>query len=117
MIFYHYSLAGTLFLYNYTCPFAAPLLNCLYVTAITSAETSAVRMSDTGMEYRTPSKPKNVGRRSANPTPSTISRTIDRIVDAIALPIACRKMKVALLTQVKTIMHRYIRKARMAKSV
>ena len=70
------------------------------------AEMTAVRISDSGMEYSTPSNPKNRGRRSASPTPNTISRTIESNVDSTARPIACRKMKVALLMQAKTIIHK-----------
>ena len=73
---------------------------------MTTADNAAVRISEQGMEYRTPSRPKNRGSSSAKPTPNRISRTMDRAVDAAALPMACRKMKDALLTQAKTIMQR-----------
>lgn len=63
-------------------------------------------MSETGMEYKIPSKPKKIGRSSAKPTPNTTSRIIDNAVDAAALPMACRKMKQALFTQAKIIMHK-----------
>ena len=56
------------------------------------AEMTAVRISDTGMEYSTPSSPKKIGRSSAKPTPKTISRTIESMVEAAAFPIACKKM-------------------------
>ncbi|CDC61344.1 unknown [Clostridium sp. CAG:448] len=63
-------------------------------------------MSDTGMDQSTPESPKKRGKSRANPTPNTISRTMESRVDSTALPIACKKMKVALLTQARTIMHR-----------
>ena len=47
-----------------------------------------VRMSDSGIEYKTPSSPKKRGSSRANPTPNTISRTIDKTVDSAAFPIA-----------------------------
>lgn len=59
-----------------------------------------------GMEYSTPSSPKNRGSSRAKPTPNTTSRTMDRAVDSAALPMACKKMKQALLTQARMIMHR-----------
>lgn len=62
--------------------------SCLYVATIMTADTTAVRISDTGMEYNTPSRPKNIGRRSAKPTPNTISLIMDSAVDAAAFPIA-----------------------------
>ena len=65
-----------------------------------------VRTSETGMEYSTPSSPKDNGNSSAKPTPNTTSRNMDSSVDASALPTACRKMKQALFTQASTIMHR-----------
>ena len=43
---------------------------------------------------------------SAKPTPNTISRTIESMIDANALPIACKKMNAALFTHAKIIMHR-----------
>ena len=46
----------------------------------------AVRRSDTGMEYSTPSSPKKTGSKNANPTPKTISRIIDSRVEDTALP-------------------------------
>lgn len=76
-----------------------------------------VRISDTGMEYSTPSRPKNTGSSRAKPTPNTTSRNMDNSVDESALPTACKKMKHALLTQARIIMQRYVRKALMAKSV
>ena len=69
------------------------------------------------MEYSTPSSPNQTGSSSAKPTPNTTSRIMDSTVDSTALPMACKKMKQALLMQAKIIMHRYTRKARMAKSV
>ena len=36
-----------------------------------NAEIKKVRISETDMEYSTPSKPKNIGRSSAKPTPNT----------------------------------------------
>ena len=71
-----------------------------------TAEMINVRISDTGMEYSTPSRPKNTGSSSAKPTPNTTSRNMDSSVDENALPTACRKMKHALLTQASTIMQR-----------
>ena len=65
-----------------------------------------VSASDTGMEYSTPSNPKNWGSSSAKPTPKRISRIMDRAVEAAALPMAWRKMKAALFTQAKITMHR-----------
>ena len=49
-----------------------------------------VRESETGMEYKTPSSPKNKGRIKANPTPNTTSRIMDRAVEAAAFPMACK---------------------------
>lgn len=40
---------------------------------------------------------------------------MDSSVDESALPSGCKKMKHALLTQARIIMHRYVRKALMAK--
>ena len=71
-----------------------------------TAEMINVRISDTGMEYSTPSRPKNTGSNSAKPTPNTTSRNMDSSVEVSALPTACRKMKHALLTQASTIMQR-----------
>ena len=71
-----------------------------------TAEIRKVRISDTGMEYSTPSKPKNTGSSRAKPTPNTTSRNMDSSVEASALPTACRKMKHALLTQARIIMQR-----------
>lgn len=70
------------------------------------AEMIKVRISDTGMEYSTPSKPKNTGSNKAKPTPNTTSRNIDSSVDVSALPTAYKKIKHALLTQASTIMQR-----------
>ena len=77
----------------------------------------AVKASDTGIEYKTPSRAKNLGKTNAKATPNTMSRTIESSVDSIAFPIACIKIKVALLIHAKIIMQRYIRKAFIAKSV
>lgn len=66
------------------------------------------RKSDKGIEYRTPLSPNFIGSKSANPTPNIISLTIDNIVDSSALPIACKKIKHALLTQANIIIQRYI---------
>ena len=55
---------------------------------MTDAERINVRISDTGIEYRTPSRPKKAGRMMASPTPNTISLTTDSIVESAALPIA-----------------------------
>ena len=65
-----------------------------------------VKISESGMEYNTPSSPKKRGSKSAKPTPNTISRIMESAVDSAALPIACRKIKEALFTQAKTTMHR-----------
>ena len=70
------------------------------------AEMIKVRISDTGMEYSTPSNPKNTGSNRAKPTPNTTSRNMDSSVDVSALPTACKKIKHALLTQASTIMQR-----------
>ena len=70
------------------------------------AEMIKVRISDTGMEYKTPFNPKNSGSSSAKPTPNITSRNMDSSVEASALPTACRKMKQALLMQARIIMHR-----------
>lgn len=70
------------------------------------AERTDVKTSETGIEYNTPSSPKKSGSRSANPTPNTISRTMESMVDAAALPIACKKIKVALLMHAGIIMQR-----------
>ena len=40
--------------------------NCLYVRIIRNKATAKVIISDTGMEYSTPSRPKNRGRITAN---------------------------------------------------
>ena len=85
--------------------------NFLYVTTIIKAATINVSISDIGMEYSTPSSPKNTGNINANPTPKTISLTMDSAVEATAFPIACKKINVALFTQAKIIMHKYMRKA------
>lgn len=69
---------------------------------MTAAEIKAVRASENGIDHRTPSRPKKAGSRRAKPTPKSISRDIDRAVEAAALPMACRKIKAALLTQAKT---------------
>ena len=58
------------------------------------------------MEKSTPSSPKNSGRTRAKPTPKTISRTMESSVEDTALPMACRKIKQALLTQASTTMQR-----------
>ena len=71
-----------------------------------TAEIRNVRISETGMEYKTPSSPKNTGSSSAKPTPNTTSRNMDSSVEDNALPTACKKMKQALFTQASTIMHR-----------
>ena len=76
-----------------------------------------VSASDTGIEYSTPSRPKNRGSSSAKPTPNTTSRTIDSAVDSSALPMAWRKMNVPLFTVASGSMHRYTRNAFTAKSV
>ena len=78
----------------------------LYVLAITAAESRAVRASERGIDQRTPSRPRKRGRSRAKPTPKTISRTIESIVDEAALPIAWRKMNAALFTQAKTTVQR-----------
>ena len=69
-------------------------------------DNTAVRISETGMEYSTPSSPKNTGSISAKPTPKTISRTMESMVEAKALPIACKKINAALFTQANTVMQR-----------
>lgn len=74
-------------------------------------------MSDTGIEYSTPSRPKTIGRASAKPTPNTISRIMERAVDAAAFPIACRNINVALFTHAGISMHKYILKALTANAV
>ena len=71
-----------------------------------NTEIKKVRTSDTGMEYRTPSSPKNTGSSRANPTPNTTSRNRESMVEASALPTACKKMKQALFTQARIIMQR-----------
>ena len=68
--------------------------------------TRKVSRSDTGMEYSTPSSPNHSGSTRAKPTPKITSRIMDRAVEAAALPLAWRKMKQALFTQAKIIMHR-----------
>ena len=65
-----------------------------------------VKISDTGMEYRTPSNPKNIGNNKAKPTPNTISLTMESIVDSAAFPMACKKMKQDLFTQAKINIHK-----------
>lgn len=50
------------------------------------AEIKKVRASDTGMDQSTPSRPRNRGSSRANPTPNTISRTMDSTVDSRASP-------------------------------
>ena len=59
------------------------------------------------MEKSTPSRPKKRGRSRAKPTPNTTSRTMERMVDSRAFPMACRKMKQALFTQARIIRQRY----------
>ena len=80
--------------------------SCQYALAMMSRETTSVSTSDTGMEYSTPSRPNQMGSSRAKPTPNRISRIMDSAVDYTALPMACRKMKAALLTQANTTMHR-----------
>ena len=58
------------------------------------------------MEYKTPSSPQNMGSKTANPTPNATSRSIESAVDAAAFPMACKKMKHALLMQAIIIIHR-----------
>ena len=84
---------------------------------ITIAESIAVSKSETGIEYNTPSSPKNRGNIIAKPTPNTISRTIESKVDERALPIACKNINAVLLMQAKIIIQRYILNAFTAKSV
>lgn len=67
---------------------------------------TAVKISETGIEYRTPSSPKNTGSMRAKPTPKIISLTMESMVEAMAFPIACKKINAALLMQAKIIMHR-----------
>lgn len=61
------------------------------VRMMITTERTAVRISETGMEYSTPSSPKKSGSRSAKPTPNTISRTMERRVEAAALPHGLQK--------------------------
>lgn len=49
-----------------------------------------VSKSEIGIEYSTPSKPNQIGSNSAKSTPNKISRTIESIVDSIALPSDCK---------------------------
>ena len=65
-----------------------------------------VKISDIGIEYRTPSNAKKSGSNNAKPTPNTTSRIIERSVEATAFPIVCRKIKQALLIHARMIMHR-----------
>lgn len=71
-----------------------------------NTEITKVKISETGIEYSTPSRPKNTGSSRAKPTPNTNSRNMESSVDASALPTACKKIKHALLTQAKIIMQR-----------
>ena len=57
-------------------------------------------------ENKTPSSPQNRGSKTANPTPNTTSRSMESAVDAAAFPIACKKIKHALLIQAITIIHK-----------
>ena len=82
----------------YPSPYTDSEDNRLYVSTMSTADAAAASMSDTGIEYNTPSSPKKTGSSSASPTPNTISRAIDSSVEAAALPIACRKMNAALFT-------------------
>ena len=76
------------------------------VARIRHSAMKKVRISEIGMEYSTPSRPKNRGRSSAKPTPQMTSRNMDSSVEERAFPSACKKMKQALLTQASTIMQR-----------
>ena len=82
------------------------VLSFRYVFQMMNTAIKKVKISDTGMEYSTPSSPKNIGRRRANPTPNTTSRNRESMVEASALPTAYKKMKQALFTQARIIMHR-----------
>ena len=62
------------------------IFNSLKVLKITIAAITNVRISDSGMEYSTPSRPNHTGRSNAKPTPNTISLTRLIAVDAKALP-------------------------------
>ena len=73
---------------------------------ISTVEIIAVHTSDTGIDHSAPSSQRDTGSSSANKTPNTTSRSMDSIVDAAALPIACKKMKVALFTHAGISMHR-----------
>ncbi len=98
-------------------PRAPSAFSSRYVLTMITAARAKVSASETGMEYSTPSSPKNTGSSSAKPTPNTTSRNMDSSVDASALPTACRKMKHALFTQADTIRQRYTRNAFTANSV
>ena len=76
-----------------------------------------VRMSAAAIKYRMPSSPKNRGSRRGNPTPKTISRRVESRVESPALPKACRKMKMPLLTQESVVAQRRIRMLFRAKSI
>ena len=56
-------------------------------------------------EKRGPDQPPDK-QRDEDPTPNTISLTMESMVDAAAFPIACRKMNAALFTQANTTMQR-----------
>lgn len=64
--------------------------NVRYVYISDIAEMTKVSKSEIGIEYSTPSKPNQIGSNSAKPTPNKISRTIESIVDSIALPSDCK---------------------------
>ena len=81
-------------------------LNSLYVSIIIIIEKMNVNISDTGIEYNTPSRPKNIGNTSAKPTPNKISLIIEIIVDATTFPKKKKKIKVALFTHAKIIIHK-----------
>lgn len=49
-----------------------------------------VRISESGIEYKTPSRPKKSGKSKANPIPKTTSRPIDSSVDNSAFPNDCK---------------------------
>ncbi len=73
---------------------------------IITAEMIKVRISETGMEYSTPSRPKKIGRNNAKPTSNTTSRNMEIVVDANVLSTACKKMMHALLIHAKIVMQR-----------
>ena len=62
----------------------------LYVLRIKNTAIKKVRKSASGKDQRMPSKPRKIGRIIGRNTPKMISLAMDTMVEAAALPSACR---------------------------